>query len=198
MKKNISKIGIIILICLFISFYFITTLILDNVKRNEEIKNNPVNIEDKNQDYVKEKEIVNNLYQKVRILYDVVNSKFKVDQNDVIIMNDITYKKITNFEEVTDSLFTKRGLEKYTSDLGNYFAITADKYYLAGNLVSYQTYYFRGDVSNIYITSADETKIKGIIYERWTSNNKNTLATIDLVYEENRWLIDDISILSSD
>ena len=132
------------------------------------------------------------------MLYDVVNSKFKVDQEDVIIIGEITYKKIINFNEIVDGLFTDNGLDKYISDLGSFFAYTDDKYYLAGNLVSYQTYYFRGDTTNIYVLDANDNEINAIIYEKWTSNNKNTLATIKVVKEENEWLIDNISILASD
>ena len=64
-------------------------------------------------------------------------------------------------------------------------------------MVNYQTYYFRGDNTNIYVLDANENEINAIIYERWTSNNKNTLATIKIV-KEDRWLIDNISILSND
>ena len=62
---------------------------------------------------------------------------------------------ITNFDTVTVNLFTDNGLSKYISDLGSYFAYTDNKYYLAGNLVSYQTYYFRGDNTNIYSLMQD-------------------------------------------
>jgi len=65
-------------------------------------------------------------------------------------------------------------------------------------LVSYQTYYFRGDNSNIYITSASDDEINGIIYERWTSNNKNTLALIKVIFENGKWLIDNIEILATE
>ena len=41
-------------------------------------------------------------------------------------------------------------------------------------------------------------EINGIIYERWTSNNKNTLATIKVVNENGRWLIDDVTILATE
>ena len=197
MKNKISFYGIVILICLFISFYFIASLFLNNMRHDEEIKEDIPAVSDKDNDYDDEKQIVTQLYQNVRMLYDVVNSKFKVDQEDVIIINDITYKKITNFDEVVGDLFTENGLSKYISDLGSYFAKTSEKYYLAGNLVNYQTYYFRGDNTNIYVLDANENEINAIIYERWTSNNKNTLATIKIV-KEDRWLIDNISILSSD
>ena len=190
--------GIIILIGLFISFYFITTLFLDDMKHDEEIKEEESAIQKVDPSYDDEKDIVNRLYQDVRMLYDVVNSKFKVSQEDVIIINDITYKKITNFSDVVGSLFTQNGLNKYISDLGSYFAIMDEDYYLAGNLVSYQTYYFRGDTTNIYVMDANDNEINAIIYERWTSNNKNTLATIRIVYENDEWLIDNISILSNE
>lgn len=198
MKNKMSFYGIVILICIFISFYFISSLFLDKMKHNEEIDNKNPAIDKENVNLINEKEIVDNLYQDVRMLYDVVNSKFKVSQDDTIIINDITYKLITNFDEVVSNLFTDNGLSKYISDLGSYFAYTDDKYYLAGNLVSYQTYYFRGDNSNIYIIDADDDVINAIIYERWTSNNKNTLATIRVIKENNNWLIDNISILSNE
>lgn len=198
MKNKLNTYGILILIILFVGFYSVTTIILDNIKPNEEIYHDNSAIEKNDLNYNKEKEIVNGLYQKVRMLYDVVNSKFKVSQEEIIIINDITYKKITNFEEITNKIFTKNGLDKYIKDLGNYFAYTEDKYYLAGNLVSYQTYYFRGDTTNIYVLDASENTINAIIYERWTSNNRNTLATIKIIKENNTWLIDNISILDSD
>ena len=198
MKNKLNTYGIIVLAILFGGFYVITTVILDNIKPNEEIDNNNSAVEEIDLNYTKEKEIVNNLYQNVRMLYDVVNSKFKVSQEDVIIMNNITYKKITNFEEVTNNLFTVKGLNKYISDLGSYFAYTGEKYYLAGNLVSYQTYYFRGDTTNIFVLEANDNMIDAIIYEKWTSNSKNTLATIKVVKENNVWLIDNISILVSE
>ena len=197
MKNKISFYGILILICIFISFYFVASFFLKNMKHDEEITNDMPAVSDKDNSYVDEKEIVTQLYQNVKMLYDVVNSKFKVSQDDFIIINDITYKKITNFDEVVNNLFTSNGLSKYISDLGSYFAYTDEKYYLAGNLVNYQTYYFRGDNTNIYVLDANEEEINAIIYERWTSNNKNTLATIKVV-KEDRWLIDNISILSSD
>lgn len=198
MKNKLSFYGIIILIGLFIGFYFIATLFLENMKHDEEIKeeNNAITENDKNHD--DEVSIVNNLYNDVRLLYDVVNSKYKVDQEDIIIINDITYKKITNFNEVTGNLFTENGLNKYISDLGSYFAYTNDVYYIAGNLVSYQTYYFRGDDTKIYILDSSEDTINAIIYEKWTSNNKNTLATIRVVKNNNKWLIDNISILATE
>ena len=198
MKKRLDWMGIIILIGLFISFYFITTLFLDNMKHDEEIKEEESAVQKVDPSYDDEKDIVNRLYQDVRMLYDVVNSKFKVSQEDVIIINDITYKKITNFSDVVGSLFTQNGLNKYISDLGSYFAITNDMYYLAGNLVSYQTYYFRGDTTNIFVVDANDMEINAIIYEKWTSNNKNTLATIRVVKNNNSWLVDNISILSSE
>lgn len=198
MKNKMSYIGMLILVCLFIGFYFITTIILNNVKGDNKIENEDTAISEVDINYTKEKAIVDGLYQNVRMLYDVVNSKFKVDQEDTIVMNDIIYKRITNFDEITGKLFTDNGINKYINDLGSYFAITSDKYYLAGNLVSYQTYYFRGDNTNIYVLDAKENVIDAIIYERWTSNNKNTLATIKVVKENNGWLIDNISILSSE
>jgi len=196
-KNKMSFYGILILIVIFVLFYFVASLFLKNMKPNEEISSDIPAINDTNNDYKDEKEVVTQLYQEVKVLYDVVNSKFRVSQDDVIIINDITYKKITNFNEVVGHLFTDNGLSKYISDLGSYFAYSNEQYYLAGNLVNYQTYYFRGDNTNIYVLDANENEINAIIYERWTSNNKNTLALIKIV-KEDRWLIDNISILSND
>ena len=199
MNKKLSSIGILSLLGLFLIFYIVTNFLLEkrDVKDKKEI--------DANKDVIKEQvnndkqiAIINRLYSDVRILYDVVNNKFKVSQDDVIVIGDITYKKITNFNEVMNGLFTDKGIEKYISDMGSYFAYTDDGYYLAGNLVSYQTYYFRGDSTNIYILDAKEEEISGIIYERWTSNNKNTLATIRVVREQDKWLIDEINILATE
>ena len=197
MKNKISFYGIVILIAIFISFYFIASLFLEGMKHNEEI-NEEIPAVEENLNYTNEKEIVTQLYQEAKMLYDVVNSKFKVSQEDVIVINGITYKMIINFDEVVNNLFTANGLTKYINDLGAYFAYTDEKYYLAGNLVNYQTYYFRGDDTNIYITDTTDNVITAIIYERWTSNNKNTLATIRVIKENNSWLIDNISILSNE
>ena len=164
MKKRMDWIGILILICIFVTFYFITSIVLDNVKHTEEIDDDNLAIEKIDPSYENEKDVVSRLYQSVRMLYDVVNSKFKVSQDDVILINDITYKKIVNFNEVIDGIFTDNGVNKYIGDLGSYFAIMDEDYYLAGNLVSYQTYYFRGDNTNIYVLDANETEINAIIY----------------------------------
>lgn len=198
MKKRMDLIGILVLICVFVSFYFITSLVLDNVKHTEEIDDSDLAVEKVDPSYGNEKDIVSRLYQNVRMIYDVVNSKFKVSQEDVIMIDDITYKKIINFNEIIDGVFTINGRDKYIHDLGSYFAIMDDEYYLAGNLVSYQTYYFRGDKTNIYILDANDSEINAIIYENWTSNNKNTLATIKVVKVDNEWLIDNISILADE
>ena len=196
--KSINKIGMIILIGLFIVFYLITSFLLDkrNISKSKIDTSEPiVNVDD---NYDNQKAIVSNLYKDVRIIYDVVNNKFRVDQDDTITIGDIIYKRITNFDEVMDPLFTKNGINKYISDLGNYFAYTESGYYLAGNLVSYQTYYFRGDNTNIYITDANDKEINAIIYEKWSSNNKNTLALMKVILDEGNWLIDKIDILSTE
>ena len=193
-----NTIGVLILIGIFILFYIITVFFLDRRNISKEKVNTIEPIEEENMTYNDQKEIVSNLYKNVKILYDVVNNKFTVDQDDTITIGNITYKKITNFDEIINNLFTEKGRDKYVEDLGNYFAYTENGYYLAGNLVSYQTYYFRGDNSNIYITDAKDNIIKGIIYEKWTANNKNTLATIDVVNDNGKWLIDEINILATE
>lgn len=197
MKKDMNKIGVLILISIFILFYLVTIFFLDKRNINKEIPIIEENIEKDNNNYDLEKDIVNNLYKDVKILYDVVNNRFTVDQTDTITIGNITYKKITNFDEVMNNLFTENGIKKYIEDLGTYFAYTDDGYYLAGNLVSYQTYYFRGDSTNIYILDATDNKIDSIIYEKWT-NNKNTLATVRVIKDNNKWLIDNIDILSNE
>ena len=193
-----NTIGVLILIGIFILFYIITVFFLDRRNISKEKVNTIEPIKEENMTYNDQKEIVSNLYKNVKILYDVVNNKFTVDQEDTITIGNITYKKITNFDEIINNLFTEKGRDKYVEDLGNYFAYTENGYYLAGNLVSYQTYYFRGDNSNIYITDAKDNIIKGIIYEKWTANNKNTLATIDVVNDNGKWLIDEINILATE
>lgn len=193
-----NTIGVLILIGIFILFYIVTVFFLDRRNISKEKVNTIEPVEEENMTYNDQKEIVSNLYKNVKILYDVVNNKFTVDQDDTITIGNITYKKITNFDEIINNLFTEKGRDKYVEDLGNYFAYTENGYYLAGNLVSYQTYYFRGDNSNIYITDAKDNIIKGIIYEKWTANNKNTLATIDVVNDNGKWLIDEINILATE
>lgn len=195
--KKMNKIGMLILIVLFVLFYFIADFFLAKGNENKSSIDNNTVIDDTNNND-REIAIIKGLYDNVRILYDVVNNKFKVSQDDIIVIGDITYKKITNFDEVMNNLFTENGIKKYISDLGNYFAYTENGYYLAGNLVTYQTYYFRGDNTKISITSALDKEINGIIYEKWTSNNKNTLATIRVVLVDNRWLIDDITIIATE
>ena len=198
MKKRLDLMGIMILIVLFISFYFITTLFLDNIKHDETIKEEESAIEKVDPNYDDEKDIVSRLYQDVRILYDVVNNKFRVSQEDTIVIGNITYKRIVNFDSVMGHLFTDNGIDNYINLLGSYFAYTDSGYYLAGNLVSYQTYYFRGDKTNIYVIDASDNYIKAIIYEKWSSNNKNTLAMIEVVNNGNKWLVDNIDILATE
>ena len=198
MKNNMNRKGVLILIGIFILFYIITIFFLDKRNINKEIPKKEETETKENINYDNEKTIINNLYKEVKILYDVVNNKFTVDQTNPIVIGNITYKKITNFDEIMNNLFTENGIKKYIETLGNYFAYTDDGYYLVGNLVSYQTYYFRGDTTNIYITDTNENEIDGIIYEKWTTNNKNTLATIKVVNDNNKWLIDNIDILSNE
>ena len=199
MKKNMNRTGVLILIGIFLLFYIITTLLLDkrNIKKNIPPKEEP-EIKEEDNNYDNEKEIIASLYKEVKILYDVVNNKYKVDQDDTITAGDIIYKKITNFEEVTNNVFTESGVNKYITDLGEYFAKTENGYYLTGNLVNYQTYYFRGDNTNIFVTDVKDNTIEGIIYEKWTNNNKNTLALIKVVNVNNKWLIDNIDILATE
>lgn len=197
MKKDINRTGIIILVCLFILFYFITISLLDKRKITNTDISDAKEIEVVNNN-INEENIIKGLYNNVRTMYDVVNNKFTVSQDDTITIGNIIYKRITNFDEVMKNVFTENGVNKYIDDLNNYFAYKDGEYYLAGNLVNYQTYYFRGDNTNIYVLDKSETAIKGIIYEKWTSNNRSTLATIEVVNTNGAWLIDKIDILSSD
>lgn len=198
MRDKITRNGILILLSLFLAFYLITNTYLSKYNpRNEAVKPEDTVIK-KEDNYEEEIKIVNGLYNNVRMLYDVVNNKFKVSQSDTILVGDVTYKRITNFSSVVSSYFTDNGTKKYLQDLKTYFISYKDNYYLAGNLVSYQTYYFRGDKTNIFIIDSSDTEINGIIYEKWSSNNKNTLATIRVVNSDNKWLVDDIEILVKD
>ncbi len=198
MKKDMNKIGVLILIGIFAIFYVITTQLLDRRNLSKELPKTDDVVVDQVNNYDNEKNIVRNLYDNIKILYDVVNNKFIVSQEDTINIGNIIYKKITNFDEIMDPLFTDNGIRKYVSDLNNYFAYTEEGYYLAGNLVNYQTYYFRGDSTNIYILDSSDNEINAIIYEKWTTGNKNTLATIKVVMKEGKWLVDDISLLSTE
>lgn len=198
MKKNMNAIGILILLGIFLIFYLVATYCLDRRKLTKDVPQKEETEITEELSYEEEKDIVKNLYDEVRMLYDVVNNKYVVDQENTITIGDNVYKKITNFDDVTTNLFTANGLNDYLTNLNNYFAYTDDGYYLIGNLVNYQTYYFRGDETNIYIIDAKDNKIDAIIYERWTSNNKNTLATIKVVMEEGVWLVDDIDILKAE
>lgn len=197
MRKKLVLIGTTILLFIFALFYFITVFFLERmVEKKDTVVNNEIvdkmTINDKNSE-----KIILDLYKDVRILYDVVNSKFKVDQENIVINNEMVYKYIVNFDDVMSNLFTDNGVKKYISDLKQYFLYTDFGYYLAGSLVSYQTYYFRGDNTNIYILNKSDNEINAIIYEKWTSNNTNTLATIKVVKENNRWLVDNLEILSN-
>ena len=198
MKKNMNRIGVLIVIGFFLIFYVVTTFLLDKRNLSKEVPPKEEPVETEKVDFENEKKIVETLYQDIKILYDVVNNKFTVSQEDTITQGTIIYKKITNFDEIMGNLFTENGTKKYLDDLSNYFAYTEDGYYLAGNLVNYQTYYFRGDSTNIYILDATDAEINAIIYEKWTTGDKNTLATIKVVKKEGKWLVDDITILSAE
>ena len=195
-KNKLSFYGIIILIVLNIAFYFIASFFLDRIKPENKVDEEVPSISQVDKDYQKEKDIVLKSYNKVRLIYDVVNSQFKVSSDEPIIINDKVYKKITNFNDITNGLFTENGINKYISDFSTYFVNVNDDYYLASNLTNYQTYYFRGDNTSIYVVDSMEEEIKAIIYEKWTSNNKTTLAAIKLLKVEENWLIDNISILN--
>lgn len=198
MKKNMNMMGVLILLGIFLAFYLVTTYFLDRRKLTKEVPPKEETKITEQITYEEEKSIVKSLYDEARILYDVVNNKFIVDQDNTITSGDNIYKKITNFDEVTKNIFTANGVNDYISDLNNYFIYNEDGYYLIGNLVNYQTYYFRGDETNIFILDTKENEINAIIYERWTSNNKNTLATIKVINEEGKWLVDDIDILKAE
>lgn len=203
MKENkvndnrMNFIGIAILIICFILFYVLTTYFLD-----KRVVSNPVDKETHtevvvNDNKENEKAIVNNLYNDVRIIYDVVNTMFKVSQDEVITEEDIVYKKVINFNEIMDNLFTVNGKDDYLLTLADYFVKEGEDVYLAGNLVNYQTYFFRGDDTSVYIIDSNSDSIKAIIYEKWTSNNTNTLALMEFVKENNKWLVDNVDILSA-
>ncbi len=198
MKKNLNLIGVLILVGIFAIFYLIASYFLDRRNLSKDVPAKEEVITEIDTNYEKQKNIVSNAYNNFRMLYDVVNNKFTVDNDNTITIGDNTYKKITNFDEIMNSTFTKNGIDNYITNLNNYFAYTEDGYYLIGNLINYQTYYFRGDETNIYIMDAKDDEINAIIYERWTSNNKNTLATVKLVMTGGKWLVDDIDILKTE
>lgn len=197
--KKMNYVGMGIVIIFFLVFFVLSTFFLDKRKiGTQKIEEATNTLKQDDLDYHLEKDIINDLYNNVRIMYDVVNNKFRVSQEDTIVIGDAIYKKIINFDEVMDPLFTKNGIYNYINNLNNYFAYTENGYYLIGNLVSYQTYYFRGSNTNIYVLNANSEEINAIIYEKWISNNTNTLALIRAKKENNQWLVDNITILSSD
>jgi len=198
MKKNMNMIGVIILASIFVVFYLITTFLLDRRNLSKEVPPKEDTTANIINSYENEEDIISNLYNNFRKLYDVVNNKFITDNDDTFIIGENIYKKITNFDEVMNNLFTSNGINNYISNLNNYFAYTDNGYYLIGNLVNYQTYYFHGDETNIYIIDANENEINAIIYERWINNNKNTLAMIKVVNNEGKWLVDNIDILKAE
>lgn len=193
--KKMSYIGMGILVAVFGLFYGITSVILDKKVGSNHVNNIEIPNENNSQNK-NEVDLVNSIYTDIKMLYDVVNNRFKVNQEDIIVVGDITYKKITNFDEALKS-FTQNGKNNYLLALKDYFAQTENGIYLAGNLVSYQTYYFRGDNTNIYILESNENNIKALIYEKWTSNGTNTLATIELIKENNKWLVENVTLLSN-
>lgn len=198
-NNNMNRTGILILVVIFLVFYVIATFFLERKVPSNQVEVLPpstenLNNEMTNTEYV---HIINSLYSDLRILYDVVNNKFKVSQEDTLTVGEVTYKKIINFDDIMNKIFTEKGINKYLQDLDNYFAITDNGVYLAGNFITYQTYYFRGDNTNIYVIDHTENTVKAIIYEKWTSNDTNTLATIDLVKVNNNWLVDDVTILAN-
>ena len=69
-----DTIGVLILVVLFLLFYFITSLVLYNIKHEEKLEEDDVAIEEIDPNYNDEKEIISNLNQDVRMLNDVVNS----------------------------------------------------------------------------------------------------------------------------
>ena len=98
MNKKLSSIGILSLLGLFLIFYIVANFLLEkrDVKDKKEI--------DANKDVIKEQvnndkqiAIINRLYSDVRILYDVVNNKFKVSQDDVIVIGDIAFDIHTSY-----------------------------------------------------------------------------------------------------
>ena len=82
-----------------------------------EVEEDIPSISENDNSYTKEKEIVLKSYNKVRLIYDVVNSQFKVSSDEQVIMNDKVYKRITNFDDITNGVFTLNGINKYINEI---------------------------------------------------------------------------------
>ena len=103
MDNKLNKYGMLVLVVIFFLFYIITTSLLDKRNINKEVIDND-NVVVENNNYENEKKIISDLYKDIRILYDVVNNKFTVSQEDTITIGNIVYKKITNFDEIMNKL----------------------------------------------------------------------------------------------
>lgn len=137
------------------------------------------------------KRLVVENYEKLLVIHSL-GDVFKVD-NNIVEMNGLQYKKITNYEEVINGMFTENGKNVVNENLRNYILRIADVYYLKLDELNNETKYknskyVKVDVKDNRIEYNVNTKIN-FIDQKGTLENR-----IVLVKENNKWLIDDYKI----
>ena len=137
------------------------------------------------------KRLVVENYEKLLVIHSL-GDVFKVD-NNIVEMNGLQYKKITNYEEVINGMFTENGKNVVNENLRDYILRIADVYYLKLDELNNETKYknskyVKVDVKDNRIEYNVNTKIN-FIDQKGTLENR-----IVLVKENNKWLIDDYKI----
>ncbi len=137
------------------------------------------------------KKLVVENYEKLLVIHSL-GDVFKID-NEVVEMNGLQYKKITNYEELINGMFTENGKNVVNENLRDYILRIADVYYLKLDELNIETEYknskyIKVDVKDNRIEYNVNTKIN-FIDQKGTLENK-----IVLVKENNKWLIDDYKI----
>ncbi|MFA5604086.1 MAG: DL-endopeptidase inhibitor IseA family protein [Bacilli bacterium] len=137
------------------------------------------------------KKLVVENYEKLLVIHSL-GDVFKID-NEVVEMNGLQYKKITNYEELINGMFTENGKNVVNENLRDYILRIADVYYLKLDELNNETEYknskyIKVDVKDNRIEYNVNTKIN-FIDQKGTLENK-----IVLVKENNKWLIDDYKI----
>lgn len=137
------------------------------------------------------KRLVVENYEKLLVIHSL-GDVFKID-NEVVEMNGLQYKKITNYEELINGMFTENGKNVVNENLRDYILRIADVYYLKLDELNNETEYknskyIKVDVKDNRIEYNVNTKIN-FIDQKGTLENK-----IVLVKENNKWLIDDYKI----
>ncbi|MDD4547210.1 MAG: hypothetical protein PHI05_00450 [Bacilli bacterium] len=137
------------------------------------------------------KRLVTESYEKLLVIHSL-GDVFKVD-NNIVEMDELQYKRITNYEEVINEMFTENGKNVVNENLRDYVLKIADVYYLKLDELNNETEYknskyIKVEVIDNRIEYNVNTKIN-FIDQKGTLENK-----IVLVKENNKWLIDDYKI----